>query len=58
MLKIAFFAWKDPEVKEVIGNLEGETLNKMLEFLDKEMIRLIGMKLCKLELTKLSPLGQ
>ncbi|XP_035703486.1 cilia- and flagella-associated protein 91 [Folsomia candida] len=32
---------KDTEVKEVLGHLEGETLNKMLEFLDKEMIRLI-----------------
>lgn len=28
-------------MKEVLGHLEGETLNKMLEFLDKEMIRLI-----------------
>jgi len=28
-------------VKEVVGHLEGETLNKMLDFLDKEMIRLI-----------------
>lgn len=28
-------------MEEVVGHLEGETLAKMIDFLDKEMIRLI-----------------
>lgn len=32
---------KDTPVEEVVGHLEGETLSKMVNFLDEEMIRLI-----------------
>lgn len=32
---------QDTPVEEVVGHLEGETLAKMIDFLDKEMIRLI-----------------
>ncbi|CAL8111648.1 unnamed protein product [Orchesella dallaii] len=32
---------RDTPVEEVVGHLEGETLAKMIDFLDKEMVRLI-----------------